>query len=296
MQKDENFKLLKKKEIYEFLEGSGPALVTHNGVEYGLPYYTASELGDICVSFGVTYPLGGSRWSYVEALLDFAIRNDRCDEVLRYLFNEERFENLRDISDMKEVEAVYQQIVTEAINYINQSIRMSRHELIIADGHFFVVPTGTTPIIETPKFNAVSIPYVQGLRERSRDDLLAGNYDSVITKSRTMMEEILVKILEDNHTKDIARGDLIKQYNQVKSIYGMQQTKEYDARVNNLLNGLERIVQSIAEMRNANSDAHGVGSRRINIYECEARLIMNSAITFCEYIVSVHDRLSPPHP
>ena len=42
--KDDNFKVLKKKEIYEFLEGNGPFLVTHNGTEYGLPYYTGTQL------------------------------------------------------------------------------------------------------------------------------------------------------------------------------------------------------------------------------------------------------------
>ena len=31
-------------------------------------------------------------------------------------------------------------------------------------------------------------------------------------------------------------------------------------------------------------------SRRIIIRECEARLVMNSAITFCEYMISVHDK------
>ena len=33
IRRDDNFKVLKKKEIYEFLEGSGPFLVTHNRSE-----------------------------------------------------------------------------------------------------------------------------------------------------------------------------------------------------------------------------------------------------------------------
>ena len=70
----------------------------------------------------------------------------------------------------------------------------------------------------------------------------------------------------------------------------MQQSKEYDARINSLLGGLERIVQSVAEMRNASSDAHGVGSKRYAIRESEARLVMNSAITFCEYLISDHGK------
>ena len=51
----------------------------------------------------------------------------------------------------------------------------------------------------------------------------------------------------------------------------MRQDKGYDGRVNSLLSGLEKIVQSVAEMRNINSDSHGVGRNRIAIKESEAR-------------------------
>ena len=71
----------------------------------------------------------------------------------------------------------------------------------------------------------------------------------------------------------------------MKSIRKMFQKSEFDKRVNGLLGGLEKIVQNIGDMRNTNSDAHGVGSTRISIREKEARLIMNSAITFCEYLL-----------
>ncbi len=65
----------------------------------------------------------------------------------------------------------------------------------------------------------------------------------------------------------------------------MQQCSTFGKRVNGLLSDLEKIVQNIGDMRNINSDAHGVGSGRIKIREKEARLIMNSAILFCEYML-----------
>lgn len=287
VKKDDKFKVLLKKEIYELLEGNGPCFAKHNGKEYGLPYYTATQLDKLCTDFGVTETVCGSRWCYVEALLNYAIEHQRCDELFRYLFSEKQFTNLQDIEDIKDVDDVYRQIVKAAIKHINYLIRLSRNELVYINGHFMIVETGKTPAIETPRLNVRSIPYVQGLRERCKDDFNSGNFDSVITKSRTMIEEVLVQILEENHTDEITKGDLNKLYNQVKNIYNMQQTSDKDRRVNSLLSGLERIVQSIAEMRNANSDAHGVGSRRIAIRECEARLVMNSAITFCEYIISI---------
>lgn len=296
VKKDEKFKILLQKDIYELLEGSGSgaSLVKFNGKEYGMPYYSATMLEKLCREFGVTDTLGGSRWNYVETLMKYAIENQRCDELFRVLFDETRFTNLQDIEDLDDVDKVYKQIIFAAIKQINHFIRLSRNKLVYIDGHFMIVENGKVPVIDTPKLNVRSIPYVQGLRERCKADFQSGNYDSVITKSRTMIEEILVQILEENSLDEITKGDVIKLYNQVKSINNMQQTSDKDKRVNSLLSGLERIVQSIAEMRNANSDAHGVGSKRITIRECEARLVMNSAITFCEYIISIHDKHYQP--
>lgn len=292
VKKDEQFKILLQKDIYELLEGSGSgaSLIKFNGKEYGMPYSTATMLEELCRGFGITYSLGGSRWNYVEALMKYAIENQRCDELLQILFDETRFNNLQDIINPDDADKVYKQIVSAAIKQINHYIRLSHNELAYYNGHFMIVENGKAPVIDTPRLNVRSIPYVQGLRERCKADFQSGNYDSVITKSRTTIEEILVQILEENNVSEIAKGDVIKLYNQVKSINNMQQTSDKDKRVNSLLSGLERIVQSIAEMRNANSDAHGVGSKRITIRECEARLVMNSAITFCEYIISIQDK------
>jgi hypothetical protein len=86
---------------------------------------------------------------------------------------------------------------------------------------------------------------------------------------------------------DRSYGDIGKLYKQVKDLYKMHTDKEIDRRINSLLSGLEKIISSIAEMRNANSDAHGVGSRRINIAEHHARLLVNSAMTKAEFILSI---------
>ena len=60
-----------------------------------------------------------------------------------------------------------------------------------------------------------------------------------------------------------------------------------DRRTNTLLSGLNSIISSIAEMRNKDSDAHGVGANRIRIDEHHARLFVNSAMTMADFIISV---------
>lgn len=67
----------------------------------------------------------------------------------------------------------------------------------------------------------------------------------------------------------------------------MHADKNIDVRINTLLSGLEKILSSISEMRNKDSDSHGVGSKRINISEHHARLFVNSAMTMADFILSV---------
>ena len=67
----------------------------------------------------------------------------------------------------------------------------------------------------------------------------------------------------------------------------MHQNKDIDKRINMLLSGLEKIITSISQMRNKESDAHGVGSKRINISEHHARLLLNASILMSDFILAV---------
>ena len=70
----------------------------------------------------------------------------------------------------------------------------------------------------------------------------------------------------------------------------MHTDEKTDSRIKGLLSGLGNIVSSIAEMRNKNSDAHGVGASRIRIDEHHARLFVNSAIMMADFILSVEQK------
>ena len=63
-----------------------------------------------------------------------------------------------------------------------------------------------------------------------------------------------------------------------------------DRRINTLLSGLSSIVKSIAEMRNKDSDAHGVGAKRITIDEHHASLSLNVAVAMADFILSVEQK------
>jgi DNA-binding SARP family transcriptional activator len=118
-------------------------------------------------------------------------------------------------------------------------------------------------------------------------DVLNGHFDSAITKSRTLLEEVFCYVIEKKDETPSESGDIGKLYNQVKQLYNMHQNKDMDKRINGLLSGLEKILSAIAEMRNKNSDSHGIGAKRINIDEHHARLFVNSAMTMADFILAV---------
>lgn len=79
-------------------------------------------------------------------------------------------------------------------------------------------------------------------------------------------------------------------YKQVKDSYNMHGDANTDKRINTLLSGLEKIVSAISEMRNKDSDAHGVGASRITIDEHHARLFVNAAMAMADFILSVEKK------
>ena len=283
------FKALLKKDIYAILDGDTLLKAKDEDEEYEtiMPYLTGQQLVDLCKTFGLYQQYGASRWTYVEELLKYGIQNDRCDEILAYIFDKERFTSLTRLSSPEEVNEAYKTIVNAAIDRINSILYLGRTELQCVNGNFYVTEIGKTVSVSSTNIKLINVPYVRSLRERCEEDFLASNYDSVITKSRTLMEEVLIYVLEENKVVPSDKGDLNVLYNQVKTLFGMQQSPKYDKRINSMLGGLEKIVSAVCEMRNNDSDAHGAGSKRINIRDYEARLTMNSAITFCEYYLDI---------
>ncbi len=283
------YKVLLEKEIYQILDGDTLLHPQDENDEYkvAMPYLNGSDLTSLCQAFGLHLEYGKSRWTYVDELLRYGIQNDRCSEMLAYMFNKERFKDFTALSLPEEVDEAYKSIVLTAINKINEILHLGQHELKQVNGAFYITEIGKPVSLPTENIKLIDVPYVRDLQERCEEDFVAEKYDSVITKSRTLMEEVIIHILELNDEVPSDKGDLIVLNNQVKNIFGMQQSKKYDKRINNMLSGLEKIVSAICEMRNNDSDAHGAGSKRINIRDYEARLTMNSAITFCEYYIDI---------
>lgn len=144
-------------------------------------------------------------------------------------------------------------------------------------------------VISVPSIQASPNTYILELSQQALKCIDDNDYYSAITKSRTMIEEALCFAIEKQNQTPSEKGDVIQLYAQFKPLYNMHTDKTMDKRINDLLSGINKIITSISEMRNKNSDSHGVGSKRIIIKKHHARLFINSAMTITEFIISVAD-------
>ncbi|MDY4851593.1 MAG: abortive infection family protein [Prevotella sp.] len=262
---------------------------------YSLPYMSGPDLCKLCTQFGLpkSYTWGGqnmSRWMYMEQLLEYLNKQDRIHELLDYLFTLGRFKELNSLGDIDKVTEIHRALVQSALNAINAELLIAKKELRLVNNRYVLANIGEKVVINTPKVNVVTQQYIRELPNRIKEDLANKDYDSVITKSRTLLEEVLIYIIEKlTMERYKSNGDLVKIYQDATELLNMRQKKDWDKRVNELLGGMHKMVSAISSMRNINSDAHGAGSGRIEIKEREALLASQSAMMLAEYWLSVYN-------
>ncbi len=297
-QQSSMFNLLKTRSILDILVGDvdfGEIEMTDTGekAKISMPYLSGPVLCDISNRFGmsVTYGKGAqSRWAYLYDLLAYCIENHRESDLLEFLFSKEQFVvKLRGHSS-EAIEFAYTKIIEAVISQINGVLYFGGNELVMVGGKFIIKEIGVPVKVDAPAIKTIDRAYIVEFSERAMLDVIDGNYDSAITKSRTLLEEVFFYVIEKKDETPSTSGDIGRLYSQVKQLYNMHQDKDIDKRINGLLSGLEKILSAVAEMRNKGSDSHGIGARRINIAEHHARLFVNSAMTMADFVLSVGDR------
>lgn len=189
------------------------------------------------------------------------------------------------------IDAAYQEIFNKCTQFLQKSNgseippHMSKIEIYYAIP-IFKMETGVVAV-DIPTIINVDRSYIRDIATRAVIDIENSNFDSAITKSRTLLEETFCYVIELKGEVPATSGRIGDLYTQVKQLYNMHQSKDIDNRINSLLKGLEKIVSAIAEMRNNSSDAHGVGQKRYNIEAHHARLVVNSAETMADFILAV---------
>lgn len=295
--KNSPFRLLMNKEIYAILDGD----TKFEEYEFSddctksviaMPYLSGPDLCALCSTFGLpmTYSWGGanlSRWQYLENLFEHCIKKNRCSDLLTHLFDKQQFSKLFRGHDAKVIDIAYRAYSQTILGKINGILYFGGSELISDGKQFSIRAIGAKVEVKTPVIKNIDREYIRSISTRAMEDVDKKNYDSAITKSRTLLEEVFCYVIEKRNKTPSTSGNMGDLYKQVKDLYNMHGDANTDKRINTLLSGLEKIVSSISEMRNKDSDAHGVGASRIAIDEHHARLFVNASMAMADFILSV---------
>ena len=287
------FELLRSKEIISILDGDYE-IEKKDNVRIAMPYLTGPDLCNLSTDFGLPqiYYWDGkpnqSRWKYLDNLLEYAIKENKINQLLAYMFSKEHFmhilNNLKSVDDIKNV---HKYIVEKVIECINSKLYFGGNKLVKDGKNFSLVSINNNVNIETPNLKIIDSEYIKSISERAIKDINNGNFDSAITKARTILEETFCYVIEMKKEEPSASGDIGKLYKQVKDLYNMHTDSNMDKRINKLLSGLENIVHAMAEMRNNGGDSHGLGTKRINIESHHTILAVNLATIMSEFILSI---------
>lgn len=295
------FNLLRSKEIIAILDGDTKygdyEFEDCTTVKIAMPYLSGSDLCDLSTLFGlpVTYSWNGgalSRWQYLDNLLEYCIKNNKCSSLLAYMFLLAQFSKVLNGHGATEIKEAHQTIVSNIIEQINGLLFFGGNELVIIGQNFVIQPIGNKIEIVAPTIKTIDREYIKSISSRAMRDIEQNDFDSAITKSRTLLEETFCYVIEKKNETPSDSGDISKLFKQVKTLYNMHTDTNTDRRINTLLSGLNSIVSAVAEMRNKDSDAHGVGAARIPIKEHHARLFVNSSMAMADFILSVQQNNS----
>ena len=293
------FRKLLNKDIYAILDGDTTFEEyefddDHRIINISMPYLSGPDLCNLSTIFGLqkTYHYGQgsvnpSRWVYLEDLIEFCIKNGRCSELLAYLFNKKQFAKTLSGHGAKVINDAHAHFVKVILENINGILFFSGNELTIIGGQYVIREVDGTVKVQTPAIKSIDREYIRDITSRAMEDIDQNNYDSAITKSRTLLEEVFCYVIEKKNETPSDKGNMSELYKQVKDLYNMHGDEKTDKRINTLLSGLEKIVSAISEMRNKNSDAHGVGVRRVSIDDYHARLFVNASMTMADFVLSV---------
>ena len=258
----ELYELLRTKDIYAILDGDTKLgnydFEDGTSISVSMPYLRGSDLCDISSLFGLpeTYSWGGSnlsRWQYLDNLMAFCIENQRCSDLLAYLFRKKQFSTMLSNHGAREIDAAYNHIIHQTIEAINGQLYFGGHKLFMVGQQFVVKNIDEKVEVEVPRIKLIDREYIKSISARAMDDVESLNFDSAITKSRTLLEETFCYVIEKKGESPVTSGNMATLYKQVKGLYKMHGDANTDRRINTLLSGLEKIVSSISEMRNKDS-------------------------------------------
>ncbi len=236
------------------------------------PYRSGPQLVKYFVEFGADdyYDKGfGSRWQYAEDKL----RQFNELPVMRAIV-----EGALDPRDFMGTEFT----VDVAVETVNEYLNFDGYKLI-KEGKTYHIRNTHGLVVATVAVSATEHDRVHQQIAKCQAKIESGDYDGAITNARTMLEAVMIGMIEENQGGEIKNsGDILKHYKEVKAILNLNPTAEFPDTIKQILSGLNSITSGLAGFSNEFGDRH---DNKNTAHKHHARLAVNSAMTFADFLL-----------
>ena len=150
------------------------------------------------------------------------------------------------------------------------------------------IATSATGGPSTDTLNKLSHDYVLEQIQKAQSKVDRGDFDGAITNARTLVEAVQEElIIRSGNKVHQHSGDLLKLFKQTKKVLSLDPSQpDLENTLLQILTGLHSIVNGVAGISNVMGDRH---ARKYKPSTHHAKLAVNAALTFCEFLVDSHE-------
>ena len=185
----------------------------------------------------------------------------------------------------------------EAAVFLNKYLKRDGYKLVPIrhQDHFsgdewwcFNVRTTGNPPVEVASITRLENTFIDEQIDKAKKKLAEGDYDGAITNARSLVEAFLKEMIAKSSAK-IPKydGDLLKLYKVAKQALNLDPSqKALSDTLKQVPTGLISIVNGISGLSNKMGDRHSPSHRPRRHH---ARLAVNAAFTFCEFLLESYE-------
>ena len=253
------------------------------------PYRSGPQLIEFFRDFGERDLYGQdfpSRANYVQEKLNKFNGTEALEKVVSAAFD---FFGEDGFNSEEEAEAFNRQLVRDGYRIVLEyrSGWMQGDKYVEADPYFDIEPLLPATIMPQG-LAAISHNAVNEQISKANRRIATGDFAGAIASSYTLTEHLLKLILREAGVKfNENQGDIRSLYKLVREPLNLNPGGEdIAAPLKPILDGFQKLVSGIYELSNKASDRH---ARRYNPAAHHAKLAVNAAFAFCEFLVESRD-------
>lgn len=244
------------------------------------PYKSGPQLVDFFNEVGGNdvYSRGGgfpSRWAYTEEKLRLYNDKPELKKIIEASVDPREFIELPELDyDFAAIE-------------INKFLSFDKFELKKFDKLYRIVDT-TGFIVEAETVKGISHEFIREQISKCKRKIDESDFNGAITNARSLIEAVLIEIIEENEGKEINNdGKIDNLYKRVKKILNLNNDSgTLPPTVIQILSGLDSITTGLAGLSNNSGDRH---ANKFKTKKHHARLAVNSTLTLVDFLLDSRD-------